>query len=128
SGFVWKDVPRPLQRVESYAEVPWVEEDWSGLRAAEQEAALEDYIAEDRRRGFVREQPPLLRCALFRTAEDGYWFVLSMHHLVMDGWSYSRIMNEVFQRYRSWTEGGRGELGRVRPYRDYIAWLSKQDA
>ncbi|HEX6040790.1 condensation domain-containing protein, partial [Longimicrobium sp.] len=128
TGFVWDGVPRPLQRVHAAAAVPWTVDDWRGMTDEAQEAALERFLADDRARGFDLLTPPLLRCALFRAAPDAHWFVWSQHHLLTDGWSVSRITAEVFRQYAALAEGGAAELPRVRPYRDYIAWLRRQDA
>ncbi|HEX6371120.1 MAG TPA: non-ribosomal peptide synthase/polyketide synthase [Longimicrobium sp.] len=127
TSFVWEGLRRPLQRVHAAVQVPWVAEDWTGLADGEQEAALERYLAADRARGFVLEEAPLLRCALFRAADDAHWLVWSQHHLLTDGWSASRVLNEVFRLYGAWSTGQAVELRRVRPYRDYIGWLQRQD-
>ena len=66
TAFLWEGLPRPLQRVDAAVEVPWTLGDWSGLSEAEQEAALERFMAEDRVRGYVLHEAPLMRCALFR--------------------------------------------------------------
>ncbi|HEX8904103.1 MAG TPA: condensation domain-containing protein, partial [Longimicrobiaceae bacterium] len=127
TSFVWEGVPRPLQRVEAAVEVPWVVEDWRDRPREEQEAALERYLADDRARGFVLHRAPLLRGALFRVGDQVHWYVWNQHHLLLDGWSWARVENEVFALYAAWSTGRRVELGRVRPYRDYIGWLARQD-
>jgi amino acid adenylation domain-containing protein len=127
TAFMWEGLRRPLQRVESAVAVPWVVEDWRGQSEQEQTAALDRYLADDRHRGIVLGEAPLLRGALFRVADQAHWFVWSQHHLLMDGWSTSRIVDEVYQQYEAWTEGRALEVRRVRPYRDYIAWLQRQD-
>ncbi|MFP3655989.1 condensation domain-containing protein, partial [Burkholderia sp. SIMBA_052] len=45
------------------------------------------------------------------------------HHILMDGWSNSQLLGEVLQRYA-------GQLPQhlTGRYRDYIAWLQRQDA
>jgi amino acid adenylation domain-containing protein/non-ribosomal peptide synthase protein (TIGR01720 family) len=127
TAFAWQGLPWPLQRVESSARVPWVVEDWTGLLGSEQEVALERFLAEDRARGFVLGEAPLLRCALFRIGEDAHWFVCNQHHLLLDGWSQARLTAEVLRLYRAWSAGDAAETGRARPYRDYVAWLQRQD-
>ncbi|MFL5540990.1 MAG: condensation domain-containing protein, partial [Longimicrobiaceae bacterium] len=127
TSFVWQGLPRPLQRVHAAAEVPWVLEDWTGLPADEQEAALGRWLAQDRDRGFALDRAPLLRCAVLRVGAGTHWFVWSLHHLLTDGWTTSRVIREVFGLYRAWSTGEPVELRRVRPYRDYIGWLGRQD-
>jgi len=127
TGFVHEGLRRPLQRVEAAVELPWHEGDWRGLDEGGEAAALERYLAEDRARGFVLAQPPLQRCALFRVGDEAHWLVWSQHHLLMDGWSASRVLDEVFRVYAALAAGRTAELPRVRPYRDFIAWLQRQD-
>ncbi|MBW3654864.1 MAG: amino acid adenylation domain-containing protein, partial [Gemmatimonadetes bacterium] len=127
TSFVWEGLPRPLQRVHAAAEVPWTVQDWRGMPDAEQEAALERWLAEDRARGFDLGRAPLVRCAVFRVEDEAHWVAWNQHHILMDGWSVARVMNEVMQLYAAWSTGGAVELPRVRPYRDYIAWLQRQD-
>jgi amino acid adenylation domain-containing protein/non-ribosomal peptide synthase protein (TIGR01720 family) len=128
TAFAWAGLERPLQRVEPAVELPWHTEDWRGLEEGGQEAALERYLAGDRARGFALDEAPLMRCALFRVADGARWLVWSHHHLLTDGWSSSRILGEVLGLVRAWSAGEAVELRRVRPYRDYIAWLERRDA
>ncbi|HEX2211858.1 MAG TPA: amino acid adenylation domain-containing protein, partial [Longimicrobium sp.] len=127
TSFVWEGLRRPLQRVSSAVEVPWTVEDWRGRMEAEQEAALEAYLAEDRARGFDLSRAPLLRCALFRVAGDAHWLVWNQHHLLLDGWSSSRVVNEVLRLYAAWSTGQNVALPRVRPFRDYVGWIARRD-
>ncbi|HEV2150064.1 MAG TPA: amino acid adenylation domain-containing protein [Longimicrobiaceae bacterium] len=127
TSFAWEGLRRPLQRVETAVEVPWRTEDWRELTADAQDAALQRYLEEDRARGFALHRAPLLRFAVFRVGDQAHWLVWSQHHLLMDGWSCARIADEVFRLYHAWSTGQAVELGRRRPYRDYIAWLERQD-
>ncbi len=127
TSFAWDGLPRPLQRVEHAAEVPWTVEDWRGLTSEAQEAALERYLAEDRARGFALDRAPLLRSACFRVGDESHWIVSSRHHLLMDGWASSRVANEVMRQYAAWSTGQAAEPPRSRPYRDYIAWLRRRE-
>jgi amino acid adenylation domain-containing protein/non-ribosomal peptide synthase protein (TIGR01720 family) len=127
TSFVWEGLPRPLQRVESGVEMPWRIEDWRGMTAGEQEAALDAFLAQERAEGLALDQAPLLRCALFRTGDEAYCISWSIHHLLLDGWSSSRVMNEVMRLYGAWSAGQSVELAPVPPFRDYIAWLERKD-
>lgn len=42
---------------------------------------------------------PAFRAALVRTAADEYQFVLTNHHIVLDGWSLPILLGEVFASY-----------------------------
>src|SRR5262249_27138396 len=51
--------------------------------------------------------------------------VLTHHHLLMDGWSLPVLVRELLTFYEH--QGDGAALGRVTPYRDYLAWLAGQD-
>jgi amino acid adenylation domain-containing protein len=127
TAFVWKNVSKTLQVVGRRVELPFQVEDWRGLSASEQQEGLNSYLETDRRRGFVLNQAPLLRLALFQTAADTHQLVLSHHHIVVDGWSMALVFKEAFALYESWADGRDLQLSRSTPYRDYIAWLQQQD-
>ncbi|OSC29655.1 non-ribosomal peptide synthetase [Mycobacterium vulneris] len=65
-------------------------------------------------------QPPF-RGALIRTAENTYRFVLTNHHIVLDGWSKPVLLQEIFASYFG------VRLPAPVPYRSFITWLSEQD-
>ena len=43
-------------------------------------------------------EPPF-RAALIRTAADRHRFVLTFHHIVVDGWSLPILLQEIFASY-----------------------------
>ncbi|MFP3527542.1 condensation domain-containing protein, partial [Pantoea sp. SIMBA_072] len=73
-------------------------------------------------RGFELAEAPLLRLALVRTGEARHHLIYTNHHILMDGWSTSRLLGEVLQRY-----AGLAPEAQATHYRDYIAWLQGQD-
>src|SRR5438067_1017005 len=81
---LWEGLEEPLQVVRLRVTLPWVQEDWRGLSALEQQARVEGFLEADRRRGFELGQAPLMRCALLRMGEERYQFVWSFHHLLLD--------------------------------------------
>ncbi|MFC9660091.1 amino acid adenylation domain-containing protein [Nocardia sp. NPDC127606] len=87
-------------------------------------ADADEFLAAEARIGFELAAAPLLRFTLFRRA-DGMHLVLTAHHLLVDGWSMPLLMQELLLCYA--TDGAPAVLPRVRPYRDYLAWLANQD-
>jgi len=96
-------------------EVPWreIDSDEDGVAAV---------LDEDRAKPFDLAKPPLLRFTLVRLGGDRARLVLSSHHLLWDGWSAPILVRELLELYAD-----ASPLPRVRPYRDHLAWLSKQD-
>lgn len=125
--FMWRNPERLLQVVCGEAETPLREDDWRGLSAGECGEELERYLEADRLRGFELTRPPLMRLALFRLDDETYQFVWTHHHLLLDGWSLFFIFKELLILYGRACGQGDAELEPSRPYRDYIAWLGRQD-
>ncbi|MEA2603270.1 MAG: hypothetical protein QOF89_4262, partial [Acidobacteriota bacterium] len=129
--FVWEQRERPLQVVCRQVELPWEELDWSGLSGPERAARLEGFLRQDSDRGFDLGAPPLMRFALIRwdqETEEATWkMVWSFHHLIIDGWSLPRIFGEAVTCYAAFSEGREPDLAPPSRYRDYIAWLQRQD-
>ena len=127
TSFHYQGLDEPLQMVRRKAKLPLVREDWTELAPALQQERLRAFLIEDRTRGFQLDKAPLLRLALFQLDADTHQFVWSHHHLLLDGWSVSLVVKEVLALYDALCRGEDLRLERLRPYRDYIAWLGKQD-
>lgn len=127
SAYLWDKVDKPLQVVRNEVTLPWYEPDWRGLSAAEQEQQLHDYLWAEHGRGFDLSQAPLMRMALIRLDENKYHFVWNYSHLLLDGWSVQIVFEELFTLYKAAAEGRQLNAPRPRPYRDFIAWMQKQD-
>jgi amino acid adenylation domain-containing protein/non-ribosomal peptide synthase protein (TIGR01720 family) len=123
----WERRGRPLQIVRRQVPVPMTVLDWTDVESAKQDARLERLLQEDRARGFNLARAPLLRLAICRTAADAYRFVLSHHHLLLDGWSLAVLLKEVFASYEALRRAQVPRLAPARSYAAYIAWLEKQD-
>ena len=125
TGFVQEGLGRPVQVVLPRVEVPWRLIDLSGLDGAAQHERLAGIAAADRLERFDVAAPPLIRFALIKLAAGRHRLLLSNHHLLMDGWSAPILVREWLAAYG---HGGNVTLlPVVTPYRDYLAWLARQD-
>jgi amino acid adenylation domain-containing protein len=88
---------------------------------------LEEYLACDRAEGFDLSRAPLLRVALLRGAAGRSWFVVTFHHLLLDGRAMIVVFREVLELHDAFVAGRRLELSEPRPYRSYIDWLQTID-
>ncbi|WP_370422149.1 non-ribosomal peptide synthase/polyketide synthase [Streptomyces sp. QH1-20] len=125
AAFLHEKFEEPVQLIPREVELPWVQTDLGLLPEGEREAEWERWLAADRARRFDLTKPPLIRFALVTMAPDRYRLVISNHHILLDGWSMPVLLRELFELYD--TQGYTGGLPRVTPYRDYLAWLAKQD-
>ncbi len=120
----WEDVEEPLQLVLREVELPFEQLDLRGDPAPAQR--FEEFVAQDRQRGFELGSPPLFRLALVRTADNVRRFVFTHHHLLLDGWSVPLLLRQLFVAYDACRKGQQPQLPSPRPFRDYIGWLSEQ--
>jgi len=127
TSFIWTRQDKPLQVVRKRVNLPWQQQDWRGIAADEQQERLETFLGADQKQGLDLSKAPLLRMALIRMTDEDYEFIFSHHHLLVDGWSTSIIIKEVFAFYRSSTKGQELHLDRARPYRDFIDWIERHD-
>ncbi|HEY52373.1 MAG TPA: AMP-binding protein, partial [Caldilineae bacterium] len=127
TAFLWEGLKEPIQVVQRQAEVTVTELGWRTATPEEQQERLDEYLREERKRGFDLTKAPLLRLSLIRMADEEYRLVWTHHHLLMDGWSIPLLLKEVFAFYAAYLRGEELQLPKPRPYRDYIVWLKRQD-
>ncbi|WP_369201030.1 amino acid adenylation domain-containing protein [Streptomyces sp. PU-14G] len=114
-----------VQLVIDGVRLPWQEIDLAGVHEGERPAAFAQFLAEDLRDHFDPAAPPLLRLSLVRMAPEWYELVLTAHHVLFDGWSLPLLMRDLLRLYR--TRGDASGLPSARSYRDFLAWLARQD-
>jgi hypothetical protein len=124
TAFVWRQVPRPLQAVHREAELPLTREDWRGAPAGR----LDEWLADDRRRGFDLSRAPLSRLALLRLGNERHRLVWTVHHLLLDGWSLPVVLGEVLRAYGDLAAGRTPDLPAPGPpFSAYVTWLGRRD-
>uniref|UniRef100_UPI003F64EA04 amino acid adenylation domain-containing protein n=1 Tax=Pseudomonas alabamensis TaxID=3064349 RepID=UPI003F64EA04 len=116
------EASEPLQLVYKNATLPVQQLDWRGTDVATQ-AALQQLLEADCAEGFDLLQPPLTRLTLVRLTDQRHHLLWTSHHILMDGWSSSRLLGEIFQLYN----GGAPQALQGR-YRDYLHWLQRQSS
>ncbi|MBW3656165.1 MAG: AMP-binding protein, partial [Gemmatimonadetes bacterium] len=90
---------------------------------ADAEAELGRLVAEEARAPFDLERGPLIRGRLVRLAADDHVLLLTMHHIVSDGWSMRVLLGELAARYAAHQEGREADLPELPvQYADYAAW------
>lgn len=123
AGFPQLASGRVVQVVAPEVSLPWQEVDLSERAAADAQAAL---LAEEQwALGFDLARPPLFRAVLIRLGALRHQLVLTGHHILIDGWSMPLLARELLAIYAAGTESA--GLPPVRPYKDYLAWLARQD-
>jgi amino acid adenylation domain-containing protein len=78
---------------------------------------------EEAQRPFDLSRGPLLRASLLRLREQEHVVLLTMHHIISDGWSIGVMVQEVGALYEAYTRGAASPLAELPvQYADYAAW------
>jgi non-ribosomal peptide synthase protein (TIGR01720 family) len=109
----------PVQVIPVDPQVPWHYLDLSGK--ANVETRLDRLCAAERAAVYDLTEQPAVRAALVRTGKARHRFVLTNHHIVLDGWSMPILLGEIFATY----SGQR--LPASVPYRRFISQLADRD-
>ncbi|MFE7524170.1 amino acid adenylation domain-containing protein [Kitasatospora sp. NPDC057542] len=117
---------RPLQVVHRDVRVPVVIEDWSELTEAQQQERIR-LLAEAPGEPLDLSRPPLLRLHLARLSASSVHLRCSSHHLLLDGWSFADVLNEVFVEHAALSGREVDPPRPRRPFREYVRWLGEQD-
>lgn len=125
--FVWEGLKEPVQVVQNQTHCSIERQDWRHLSDLEQAEQMEQFLQSDRRKKLDLAKAPLMRLTLIRTGEDAYRFIWSHHHILLDGWSAPCLLNELLALYAAFRERRELTLPAIRPYRDYVVWISKQN-
>ena len=127
ASFCWNVGEDMLQVIHKPGSTPIEYLDWTGTPAEQQEPRLQALLKSEREAGFdlLNQAPFHLR--LIRVGEARYWFMMSNHHILIDAWCRSLLMNDFFDIYMALGEGREAQLAAPPRYRDYIAWLQRQN-
>jgi aryl carrier-like protein len=85
----------PVQLLWRSATIPLHVVDLHATDAAGQDAEIERFMAEEKRRPFDLARPPLVRFFAHRRDERSFQLTLSTHHAVLDGWSVATLFTEL---------------------------------
>ncbi|HEV7474842.1 MAG TPA: amino acid adenylation domain-containing protein [Pyrinomonadaceae bacterium] len=96
--------------------------DLSGLPLDER-AVEARRVREEALRPFDLERGPLVRASLVRLDENEHLLLLTMHHIVSDGWSLGVLFNELATLYEGFVAGQSPSLPELTiQYADFAVW------
>ena len=122
TNFLVRD-DRPVQIISPTAPVRIPSIDLSELPEEEREAVARRLATEESRRTFDLTGDQLLRVKLLRLRPDDHVVLVTMHHIVSDGWSMGLLVGEVSALYDAFSQGRPSPLAELSiQYADYAAW------
>ena len=113
----------PAQVIAGESEIRIEVTDLRDLDEREKRSRLEDLMKVEARRAFDLETGPLMRVGLVRVTESEQVLMVSVHHIVADGWSMGILVREVVELYGSYVRGEESKLEELPvQYADYAVW------
>jgi acyl carrier protein len=97
--------------------------DLSGLSQEKQSSMAQDYAQEEVSRPFNLSVGPLLRIKLIKLKEDEHILLLTMHHIISDGWSTGILFKELSHLYSAYASNKESTLPPLAlQYADFSLW------
>ncbi|SHL87003.1 amino acid adenylation domain-containing protein, partial [Mucilaginibacter sp. OK098] len=101
--------------------------DLSGEANASEKAM--ELLREENKLPFNLEKGPLLRSLLCKAGDEKYYFSISLHHILLDGWSTGLFIGELSENYALLIAGKSISREPLKvQYRDFAAWHSNHIA
>lgn len=125
AAFVERESMNYTMIIQDGIQMPILHLDWSSKDSIEQE--LEEFLDNDRRKGFKYFEAPLMRGAVIKLAEDCHYFIWTHHHSILDGWSVGVILKDLFARYNTHTGVSHHNAPiKTGSFSKYLSWVSKR--
>jgi amino acid adenylation domain-containing protein len=111
------------QIVHAPSRCPWRFTDLSRAAKADRERIAADVAVKDEEQPFDLASDALVRVHLIALNDTTHWLVLTMHHVVSDGWSIDVLLDELAAFYRAYANGETVALAPLPvQYADFSLW------
>jgi len=114
---------QPVQIIHPHRPARMAVVDLQSLPPHEREAAAQRLVAAVARQPFDLVCDPLLRVTLFCLAADAHLLLMTVHHIIADGWSMNILISELAAFYSAFNTGQPPSLPALSiQYADYAIW------
>ena len=97
--------------------------DLTQLPQQEREVEAQRMLGEEAHTPFDLINGPLFRAKLVRLTDNDHILLLTLHHIVGDGWSMAVLLREIGQLYQAFSAGKPSPLAELRfQYSDFAIW------
>ncbi len=113
----------PVQLIAAAGDLPLTVTDLSSLPPSVSDAEAELLASEETQRPFDLVNGPLIRAQLMRLAANDHVLLVTMHHIISDGWSQTVLLNELGALYEAAVAGRTSPLPELSiQYADFAEW------
>ena len=117
------DEGEPAQVIAPPARFSLEVQDLSASAHEQREEQARRLAAEEAGTPFDLSRGPLLRVRLLRLGEEEHVLLLTMHHIISDGWSMGVLIREVATLYEAYAHGEESPLEELPiQYADFAVW------
>lgn len=114
---------RPVQVINKNAIFKLPVQDLRHLDESQRQLRVSACATEDARRRFDLTKGPLLRANLLRLGESEHVLLLTIHHIISDGWSVGVFVRELAALYEAYIAGRPSPLPELSiQYADFANW------
>jgi amino acid adenylation domain-containing protein len=118
-----KEAGEPVQRIAASGPITLPVVDLRGLPAPAREAEARSLASAEAERAFDLARDPLLRSHLVALSGEEQVILLTMHHIVSDGWSQGVLVQELASLYEAFSQGRPSPLPELPiQYADFACW------
>ena len=101
----------------------WQQADLSAMPEGQREVKAKQLASEEASRPFDLVTGPLLRATLLRLKPEDHILLLTMHHIISDGWSMGILYRELSVLYEAFSKGKPSPLPELPiQYADFAVW------
>lgn len=120
--FSWGKSGNPVQAVTEEIDIPWAEYNWNDTQGVEAELRLKKFLDSDRQAGFDFSTSPLIRIAFISLKDSKQIMVITVHHILIDGWSLPILFSQLSDSYDKFNKKLFPELRKSYSFFSYIDW------
>ncbi len=114
---------KPIQVIDPEATVNIIEVDLQQLETTKRENLVIEQVQLEATTPFYLENAPLIRCSLLQLSTWEYVLLVTMHHIVSDGWSMGVFIQELSSLYQTFIGGEALPLEKLPiQYADFALW------
>ena len=119
----------PMQFIHSTGLIPVPVEDLSALPAHARDQEEERLTIADGSLSFDLKAGPLLRARLLRLCKDDHMLLVTVHHIVCDGWSIGILSDELASNYSDFAAGRAPTLPELPlQFADFTIWQNARNS
>ena len=100
--------------------------DFSSLDTSERETKVAQWLTEESRQCFDLTQGPLLRIHILKLESQRHLFALTVHHIVIDGWSMGVLLQDLSAFYSAECQGVVCQQEPPLQFKEYVQWQLQQ--